>query len=98
LSVQEADLTSADADITGRHVRIRSDIFTKLRHEALAECHNLSVGFSLGIEVRSALAAADGQSGQRVFEDLLKAQELDDTQVYRRMETTSSLVRSDCAV
>ena len=50
----------------------------KRQHEALAEGHNLAVALALGVEVAAALAAADGQAGEGVFEDLLKAQELDD--------------------
>ena len=47
------------------------------------------------IEVRTALAAADGKTGQGVLEDLLKAQEFQDALVYGRVETKASLVRSD---
>ena len=70
----------------------------ELSHEALAESHNFSVGFALGIEVGTALAAADGKAGQGVLEDLLEAEELDDTEVYGRMEAKTSLVRADGAV
>ena len=61
-------------------------------HEALAERHDLTVGLALGIEVGTTLAAADGQAGQGVFEDLLEAQELDDAQVHRGMEPQAALV------
>ena len=40
----------------------------------------------LGVEVASALAAAHGQRGQAVLEDLLKAEELDDAQRDARVE------------
>ena len=70
----------------------------ELGHEALAECHDFAVGFALGIEIGAALAAADGKTGQGVFENLLEAQELDDAKVYRRMEAKAALVRSDRAV
>ena len=36
------------------------------------------------IEVAAALAAADGKAGQGILEDLLKSQELDDTDIDRR--------------
>ena len=75
-----------------------ADIFAELCHKALAECHNLAVRFSLGIEIGAALAATDRQACQGVFEYLLKAQEFDDTKVYGRMESQASLVRSDGAV
>ena len=47
--------------------------FAKLGHKALAETHNFAVGFALGVKVRAALAAAYGQTGKAVFENLLKA-------------------------
>ena len=43
-------------------------------------------GARLGVEVAAALAAAHGQRGQRVLEDLLEAQELDDAQRHARVE------------
>ena len=67
----------------------------KLSHEALAETHNLSVGLALGVEVGTALAAAHGESGQGVLEDLLKAEELDDTNVYGGVKSDTALVRTD---
>jgi uncharacterized protein with PIN domain len=47
----------------------------------LAEAHDLAVGAALGIEVRAALAAADRHAGERVLEDLLEAEELDDAEI-----------------
>ena len=70
----------------------------QLCHKALAECHNLTIGFALRIKIRTALAAADRQTGQRVLEYLLKAQELDYIQRNRRMQTQTALIRSDRAV
>ena len=70
----------------------------KLGHEALAETHNFIVGLALGVEIGTALTAADGQTGQRVFENLLETEELKNSEVYRRMETDAALVGSDCAV
>ena len=70
----------------------------ELSHEALAETHNLSVGFALGIKVRSALAAAHGKSGQSVLKDLLEAEELDHAKSNLLVETKAALVRTDCGV
>ncbi len=70
----------------------------QLGHKALAEGHHFPVGFALGVKVRAALAAADGQAGQAVLEDLLEAQELDDAQVDGRMEPQAALVRADGGV
>ncbi len=67
----------------------------ELVHEGLAEAHDLTVGFALGIEVGSALAAAHGEAGERVLEYLLKTQELDDRCVDRGMESDSALVGTD---
>ena len=46
----------------------------ELGHEALAEAHDLQVRAALGVEVAAPLAAADGQAGEAVFEDLLEPQ------------------------
>ena len=56
------------------------------------------VGFALGVEVAAALAAADGQAGEAVLEDLLEAEELDDAEVHRGMEAQAALVGADGAV
>ena len=95
LSIHIADLSSAGSDVTSRYIHICANIFVELRDETLAERHNLSVGFTLRIKIRSALAAADRQSGQRVLENLLKSQEFDNTDIYGRMKTDTSLVRSN---
>ncbi len=43
LSKHKADLSCACSDIASRNIHICADIFRKLCHETLAECHNLSV-------------------------------------------------------
>ena len=70
----------------------------QLAHEALAEAHDLRVGLALGVEVAAALAAAHGQGGQAVLEDLLKAQELQNGGVHAGVEAQSALVGADGAV
>ena len=47
----------------------------KLRHKALAELHNFVIAFAFGIKIGTALAAADGKSGQRILKDLLESKE-----------------------
>ena len=47
------------------------------------------------IEVRSSLAAADALAGQGVLKDLLEAEELDDSDVDRRMEAQAALVGAE---
>ena len=95
LAVQVANFTSAYTDIAGRNVNVCTDVTVQLIHEALAEGHDLTVRFALGVKVSAALAAADGKSRQSVFEDLLKAQELHDTLIYGRMEAKATLVGAD---
>ena len=70
----------------------------QLIHKALAETHDFHIALALGIKIRSALAAAYGQACERVFEDLLKPQELDDAKVHRRMQPQTTLIGADSAV
>src|SRR5699024_4401131 len=70
----------------------------KLGHERLAEPHYLTVGATLGIEVAASLAPTDGQSSQRVLEDLLEAEEFDDAQVDAGMKPQAPLVRAQGGV
>jgi len=67
----------------------------QLGDEGLAEAHHLARALALGIEVRTALAAAHGQRGERVFQGLFESEELEDGQVDRRMEADAALVGAD---
>src|SRR5690606_38867243 len=98
LAEHEADLALADADVAGRHVCILAQMTAELGHEGLAEAHDLALAAALGIEVRPALAAADGHSRQRVLEDLLEAQELDRAEHHARMEAQAALVGAERGV
>ena len=73
-----ANLACANADVASGNVLVGTDVTVKLCHEGLAETHNLSVAASAQREVRAALAAAHRQSGERVLECLLEAEELQD--------------------
>src|SRR4029077_11061195 len=75
-----------------------ADVALQFGHEALAEAHHFIVTLALGIEIGSALAAAHGQRGERILEDLFKRQEFQDAEIHARMETQSALVRTDGAV
>merc|ERR1719162_2493309 len=90
-----ADLTPADADVAGGDVGELADVAEELDHERLAEADDLGVGLALGVEVGAALAAAHRQTGERVLEYLLEAQELKDRQVHRRVEAEAALERAD---
>ena len=92
LAVHEADLTAADADVARRYVGELADVLGQLGDKGLAETHDLSVGLALRVEVGTALAAAHRQAGQAVLEALLKAEELNDGSVNRRMEAQAALV------
>ena len=98
LTIQIADFTSADTDITCGNILVCTDILKELCHEALAEAHYLAIRLALGIEIGAALAAADRKTGQGVLEDLLEAEELQNGLVNGGMETKTSLVRSDCRI
>ena len=47
------------------------------------------------IEIGAAFRAADRQRGERVLEDLLEAEEFQDSDINGRMEAQAALVRSD---
>ena len=98
LAVHIADLTRAGADVAGRDVGVRADVFAKLGHKALAEAHHFPVALALGVEVRAALGAAHGEGGQAVLEHLLEAQELNDGRVDGRMQPDAALIRADGGV
>src|SRR5690606_26163063 len=50
------------------------------------------------VEVGAALGPTDALAGQRVLEDLLEAEELDDAQVDARVEAKTALVRAEGGV
>jgi hypothetical protein len=75
-----------------------TDVAGELGHEALAEAHDLIVGFALGIEVGASLATANRQVGQSVLEDLLEPEELDDPQIDGGVEAQTPLVGPERAV
>ena len=95
LAEEEADLPAAHADVPGGHVAVGADVAVELGHEGLAEPHHLPVAAALGVEVGAALGPAQGQAGEAVLEDLLKAQELDDGRVHRRVEPQPALIGAD---
>ena len=65
LAEHETHLAGARADVAGRHVGVGADMAVELRHEALAEAHDLQVGLALRVEVAAALAAADFSAVRR---------------------------------
>ena len=93
-----ADLSAAHAHIAGGHVHVGTDVAVKLGHETVAEAHYLGVGLPCRIEVAAALAAAHGQSGERILERLLEGEELHHRKIDVGLEAQSALVRSDGVV
>ena len=98
LAVEVADLAAAHAHVAGGNVDVRSDVAVESGHEALAEAHDFSRALAGGIEVGTALGAADGKTGERVLESLLEAEELDDAGIDVLLETQASRVGADRAV
>ena len=98
LAIQETDLASADTHITCRNIDVRSDVAIQSCHKGLAETHDLSITLACRIKVGTALAAADRKACQGILEDLLKAEELDDSRIDVRLETKAAFVRSDRSV
>ena len=92
LTEEEADLATSDTDVAGRHVGVIAEVAEQLGHEALAEPHHLGVRTPLRVEVGAALATTDVQASQRVLEDLLEPEELDDAEVHGRVESQAALV------
>lgn len=90
-----ADFAATDADVAGGHVGELTDVAEELHHEALAEPDDLGVGLALGVEVGASLATTHRQTSERVLEDLLKAEELEDGQVHRRVEAEPTLEGAD---
>ena len=95
LAEQEADLAGADTDVARGDVGVLADVAVELGHEGLTEAHDLAVAAALGVEVGAALAAGDGHAGQRIFEDLLKTEELDDAEVERGVKAQATLVGAE---
>ena len=80
-------LASTYTYITGRHVHIGANDLVELHHKCLAETHNLCIALTTGSKVGTSLATAHGQRGQCILECLFEAQEFQDGQVDRGVET-----------
>src|SRR5690606_18216611 len=98
LAEKVADLSASDPDVAGRHIDVFPNVSVQLGHEALAKPHDFAVGAPLWVEVGAALAAADGQAGQCVLEDLLESEKLHRALIDRRVKTQSALVGTQSAV
>ena len=97
-TIHETDFTAAYSDITSRNILIRSYDFPEFKHECLTETHDLRIRLSTWVEIRSALAATHWKGCKSILEGLLETEELQNRKIHRRMETKTTLVRSDCRI
>ena len=98
LAEEVAYLPGSNADVASRHVLIGADMPVELCHKRLTELHHFIVALASDREVRATLSAAHRQRGERILERLFETEELQDTQVHRRMEAQTTLIGSDSAV
>ena len=94
-SVHETDFASADSDISCRNILVRTDNLPELKHEGLAETHDLGVRLSSRIEVRTTLSTTHREGCEGILECLFETEEFQDRKVHRRVEADTSLVRTD---
>ena len=89
---QVADFPAANPNIAGGNVPVFTNMVVEFGHERLAEPHDFGIGLALGVKVGTALAAADGQTGKRVLEDLFETKEFNDAKVDGRVEAEPTLI------
>jgi len=70
----------------------------ELAHERDTETPDFAVRLALGVEVGSTLTTTHAETGKSILERLLKTEELQDGQVDRRVETETTLVRTESRV
>lgn len=85
-------------DLLTGYISISSNVLSELTHESAAELPDLTVRFSLGVEVCTTFPASHVQAGKSILEHLLEAEELEDGQVDRRMEAETTFVGSECGI
>jgi hypothetical protein len=93
-----SDLSTPDTDISRGDVAVMTDMAPKLHHERLAKAHHLTIRSPFWIKIRAPFAAPHGETGERVLEDLLKSEELQDRGVDRWVEAKPTLIRTDRAI
>ena len=89
-----SDFAGTYPDIAGRHVGIGADMPAQFGHESVAKAHHLIVRFAFRVEIGPPFAAAHGQRGEAVLENLLKGQEFEDAGINRRVEAQTALIRA----
>ena len=93
-TVHVSDFTSTYAYVAGGHILVGTEVLPKLEDEGLAETHDFAITLATGREVATALTTAHRQSCQSVLEGLLKAEELENGQIDRCVETDTAFIRA----
>lgn len=91
-SEEEGDLACTRTNVTGRDVGVLANVARELLHEGLAETADLRVRLALRVEVRATLSSSHIQAGERILESLFETEELEDGEVYGRVEAKAALV------
>src|SRR5699024_4140636 len=92
------DFPCTDTDISGRYIRVRTDVFVYFIHEALAKAHHFLVRFTLWIKIRSTFSTAKRLFGQGVFENLVEPEKLHDTCGDRWVKPQSAFIWTESIV
>ena len=86
------DFTDPDPNVASRNVGVRADVVEEFGHEGLAESHHFAIRFAPRIEVGPTFAGPHGKGRQAVLEGLFEAQELENAEVDRGVESESTFV------
>ena len=92
LSKQVANFSSTNTNVTSRNVHVRTDNLIEFSHERLTESHDFSIALATWCKVGTTFTTTHRQCGQCILESLFKSEELQDAEVYRRVEAQSALV------
>ena len=95
---QPPNLPPSNTNIARGNIRIGTNMPAQLPHKRIAELPDLRVALPLGVKVTPALTTTNIQARQRILEDLLESQELEDRQVDGGVEAETTLVGAKCRV
>lgn len=97
-SKQETSLARREAHVTGRHVRVSTNVARQFHGKGFDEAADLVGRLALRVKVGATLTTTDVEARERILENLLKAKEFEDAQVHSRVQTQTTLVRAERAV
>lgn len=92
---QIADFARADIDVASRNIPVRTDMVCQLGHEGLAKPHDFALASPARVEIGATFPATKRQAGERVFENLLKAEKFQDRRTNGWVKADAALVRTD---